>query len=278
MAAGTAKRAGANWLPPASSPAVAQVDRQRHAQLVGTRCRGVRDSACRPPIDRGDERVVEAAVHGLRRRASGRRAGRRSCRAGDRGRASRITGDIGAVAGASASPIERAVSRTTAATRRTGRARLPTRRRTSVPGTRRAIPSSAPRRVRERVAHRSTACRALRCRLRPARRVGGSSASRGEVDDVASRSMPTDAVGHRVVHLHRDRRARSPSGAVEAFDEGELPQRAGAVEARLSRSAAARRAAPRSVPGPASRTRRTWKSRSNVAFDRPARRPEPERR
>ena len=40
-----------------------------------------------------------------------------------------------------------------------------------------------------------------------------------------------DAVGDRVVHLHRERGAFAV-GAVESFEERELPQRAGAVEAR----------------------------------------------
>ena len=82
----------------------------------------------------------------------------------------------------------------------------------------------------------------------------GSVASRLEVDELLRHADAALAVGDGVVQLLDH---RGPA-ALEALDDDELPQRAGAVEGVVGRSAAARSSSWRMVPGAGSATQRRW--------------------
>ena len=112
---------------------------------------------------------------------------------------------------------------------------------------------------------------------RPACRRRVAARRRVEVDELREQRHAADAVGDRVVHLHRERGALGAVGVVETFEQRELPERTGAVERRPTRSVAARRAArARCLVRAAERG--AGGSRGRSLLDRPARRAEPERR
>ena len=120
--------------------ALAQVDRQRHAQL--DRRRAVPFVvAADAADDRGDEHVVEARVGRLRDAAHLVERHVERLRAGVRGRGRSMIVDIGLVAGASVRAIERVVRTTSvAAADRIAGSRAAVARRAPT-GMRRAIPS-----------------------------------------------------------------------------------------------------------------------------------------
>ena len=90
----------------------------------------------------------------------------------------------------------------------------------------------APATVRDRVTHRvGHAARSAGASAAGTSASEVSGGVRDEVDEPGEQIHATHAVGHRVVHLHRERGALAVR-AVEAFDERELPKRPGPVEAR----------------------------------------------
>ena len=211
----------------------------------------------------------------LAARAGGRRARDRTCRGGGRarGRASRAT---------SARSRARRCARSSAAVR--------PKSAPACSGSR----SVATRRVRARSRARDARRRASGATSAPASRASsdresidsgagtagvssGSAASAVRSTSKREQRHAADAVGHRVVHLHRERGALGAVGVVETFDQRELPQRPGAVEAgrghRLQRVEERALGARRGEPHAAQ-----VEVEVEGRLDRPARRSEPERR